>query len=142
MKKIFVLFAIGSAVTWSACSKTKDAYIDLRTGQTIEVEKDPVTGAWLNASTKEPVYIIVDTDKNDTIYGKTGAVINGHVVKNGTTYMYDDDLIGWDDKIEGESKYKNGDYKEKTEKDGDIKIKDGDKKIKIDGETGEKKVKD
>jgi hypothetical protein len=28
-----------------------------------------------------------------------------------------------------------------VEADGDVKIKDGDKKVKIDGETGEKKVK-
>jgi hypothetical protein len=36
---------------------------------------------------------------------------------------------------------KRDDYKMKVEKDGDVKIKDGDKKTKIDGETGEKKVK-
>jgi hypothetical protein len=33
------------------------------------------------------------------------------------------------------------DYKKKVEKDGDVNIKTDDKKIKIDGKTGEKKVK-
>jgi hypothetical protein len=142
MKKIFLLFIAGASIITISCSREKADYIDLRTGKTIEVDKDPVTGVYVNRQTKEPVYIYVDTKKKDTIYGKTGAVINGHVVKRGDTYMYDDDLIGWDDSIDKESKYKSGDYKEKIEADGDVKIKDGDKKTKIDGETGEKKVKD
>lgn len=121
-----------------SCSDEKNRYVDLRTGETIEVEKDPKTGVWVNASTKEPVYIYVDTRKNDTIYGKTGATINGHVVKSGdNTWWYDVDLDR-----DGEYKVKSGDdYKMKVEKDGDVKIKDGDRKVKIDGETGEKKVK-
>lgn len=41
----------------------------------------------------------------------------------------------------GEYKVKRGDYKYERERDGDVTIKDGDKKIKIDGETGERKVK-
>ena len=142
MKKISLLFIIGASIITVSCSREKAAYIDLRSGKTIEVDKDPVTGVYINKDTKEPVYIYVDTKKNDTIYGKTGAVINGHVVKRGDTYMYDDDLIGWDDTIDKESKYKSGDYKEKVDADGDVKIKDGDKTIKIDGETGKKKVKD
>ncbi len=146
MKKIFALAVIASAMFWTACSShTKGAYIDLRTGKSIEIEKDPVTGAWINADTKEPVYIYVNTKNNDTIYGKTGVVINGHVVKNNdNVYWYDgdEDKVGWNDRIDEEYKYKSGDYKEKVDADGDVKIKDGDKKIKIDGETGEKKVKD
>ena len=143
MKKIFVLAILFAAMLWNACTRAKGAYIDLRTGEKIEIEKDPVTGAWLNADTKEPVYIYIDTKNNDTIYGKTGAVINGHVVKSGDVYWYDDDMVGWDDSMEGESKYKKDGYKEKVDEDGDVKIKDdnNDKKIKIDGETGERKVK-
>jgi hypothetical protein len=51
-------------------------------------------------------------------------------------YWYDVDLDA-----DTEYKTKSGDYKKEVEKDGDITIKDGDTKIKIDGETGEKKVK-
>ncbi len=99
----------------------------------------------VNADTREPVIIYVDTQSKDTIYGKTGKVINGNVTKteNGKyKYVSNDDGL---DKIktgdDGAYKVKDGDYKKKVDKDGDIKIKDGDKKIKIDGKTGEKKVK-
>jgi hypothetical protein len=135
MKKLFVLGVLAAAMLWSACSSKKGAYVDLRSGEKIEVEKDPVTGVWLNADTKEPVYLYVDTKKNDTLYGETGEVVNGHVVLSGNKYWYDADL-------EKENKVVvSDDYKTKVEDDGDVKIKDGDTKIKIDGETGEKKVK-
>ncbi len=93
----------------------------------------------VNADTKEPVIIYVDTQTKDTIYGKTGKVINDHVMKTKDgKYKY----VSTDD-MESEDAYKvkDGDYKKKVEKDGDVKIKDGDTKIKIDGKTGEEKVK-
>ena len=142
MKKFFLLAALSAAVLWTACSRTKGAYVDLRTGESIEIEKDPVTGEWLNADTKEPVYIYVDTRNNDTIYGLTGATINGHVVKEKDVYWFDEDLDK-EYKVkneDGDYKLKIGDdYKVKVEDDGDMKIKKGNKKIKID--DGEKKVK-
>jgi hypothetical protein len=133
MKKTFGLLATVISIYAVSCSDAKGSYIDLKTGEKIEVEKDDKTGVWINAETKEPVYIYVDTKKNDTIYGKTGNVINGHIVKT-------EDNVYWYDGDE-EYKVKYSDYKMKVEKDGDIKIKDGDTKTKIDGETGEKKVK-
>jgi hypothetical protein len=133
MKKVLVLLTVSMGLLWTACSREKGAYVDLRTGEAIKIEKDPVTGFWVNADSKEPVYIYVDKKAGDTIYGKTGAVINGHVVRDSdNVYWYDGD---------DDYKVKYGDYKMKVEKDGDIKIKDGDVKTKIDGETGEKKVK-
>ena len=144
MKKSYVFIAL-TAMLFIACNRSKDEYVDLRTGNPIEVEKDPVTGVWLNTETKEPVYIYVDTKKNDTIYGKTGAVINGHVVKNNDVYWYSEDVT-WDDNLDDnmneEYKIKKDDYKKKVDGDGDIKIKTDGKTIKIDGETGERKVKD
>jgi len=125
---IMSLFAI-------SCSTEKDRYVDLRTGEPIKIEKDAETGVWVNTETKKPVYMYVDTKKNDTIYGKNGLVINGHVVRS------DDNVYWYDVDYKEEYKVKNDDYKMKVEKDGDIKIKDGDTKTKIDGETGEKKVK-
>jgi hypothetical protein len=88
----------------------------------------------VRTDTRKPVEIYVDTRTNDTIYGPTGKVINGDVVKTKDgKYKYED----------GEYKIKDdqADYKKKAEKDGDTKIKDGDTKTKIDGETGERKVK-
>jgi hypothetical protein len=135
MKKMFVLGILAAGILVTSCSRTKGAYVDLRSGEKIEVEKDPVTGVWLNADTKEPVYLYVDTKKNDTIYGETGAVVNGHVVESNNSWWYDGDL-------EESYKVKRGDdYKMEVEKDGDVTIKNGNKKTKIDGETGEKKVK-
>jgi hypothetical protein len=126
-----------AALFMVSCANEKGRYVDLRTGENITVEKDAETGMWVNADTKKPVYIYVDTKNNDTIYGKTGVVINGHVRKStDNVYWYDVDLDA-----DTEYKTKSGDYKKEVEKDGDITIKDGDTKIKIDGETGEKKVK-
>lgn len=133
--KTFIV-TIGGLITlcfWSAC-RPQERYLDLSTGDRVDLEKDANTGVMVRTDTRKPVEIYVDTRTNDTIYGPTGKVINGHVVKLGEwKYKYDD----------GEYKIKNdeADYKKKVEKDGDVKIKDGDSKTKIDGETGEKKVK-
>ncbi len=136
MKKILVLFSISITLIFArSCSNEKGSYVDLRTGKSIAIEKDS-TGAWIEAGTKQPVYIYVDTKRNDTIYGKTGEVINGHVVKGSdNVYFYDMDVNSTNSNNEA------GDYKRKVENDGDVKIKTDDKKIKIDGETGERKVK-
>ena len=135
MKKLLVPvvgFVLVSGII--SCSDTKDRYVDLRTVKNIELVKDEKTGLMVDKTTNEPVYIYVDTKNNDTIYGKTGTVINGQVVKNNQDeYVYEKDFEAYEAKGE--------DYKVEVEKDGDIKIKDGDSKIKIDGETGEKKVK-
>lgn len=142
MKKIKIVLVAGLLMAISfSCTDNKDRYIDLSTGQPIELVKDESTGLMVHESTKKPVYIYVDTKNNDTIYGKTGQVINGLVVKaENNKYVFEgDEKLKIDD--DGSVKYKDDDYKMKMEKDGDIKIKDGDKKVKIDGETGERKVK-
>jgi hypothetical protein len=139
MKKVFAVLS-AAVIIISSCTSDKDRYINLTTGKAIEVEKDNVTGAMVDKSTKEPVYIYVDTKTKDTIYGKTGEVINGHVVvSNDKQYVYDNDIKV--DVDPNSVEYKDGDQKVEIEKDGDIKIKDGDSKVKIDGETGERKVK-
>lgn len=131
MKIILVLLGAG-ALLLASCSNEKGRYVELQTGKTIEIEKDPATGQWIEKESNRPVYIYVDTKTNDTIYGKTGDVINGHVINHDNRYWYE---------MDEEYKVKSGDYKYKVEEDGDIKIKTDDKKVKIDGETGEKKVK-
>ena len=129
MKKLLVLLCIGAMVGVS-CNMEKGRYVDLRTGEKIEIEKDPQTGTWINKETDKPVYIYVDTKTHDTIYGASGKVINGYVVKTEDgKYKYEAD---------DEYKVKYGDYKKKVDGD-EVKIKDGDTKIKI--EDGEKKVK-
>jgi hypothetical protein len=130
-----IIAAIAGLITmslWSGC-KPEDRYVDLNTGDRVDLEKDSSSGLMVRTDTKKPVDIYVDTKTKDTIYARTGKVINGHVVKLGEwKYKYDDEYMIKND---------DADYKKKVEKDGDIKIKDGDTKIKIDGETGEKKTK-
>ena len=135
MKKIIVsAFGFAMVLGIVSCSDSKDRYVDLRTGQPVELVKDDNSGLLVDAKTRKPVYIYVDTRNDDTIYGKTGDVINGHVVlNNDRQYVYDKDFQSYE--------AKGDDYKVEVEKDGDVKIKQGDSKIKIDGETGEKKVK-
>ena len=117
-----------------SCSDDKDRYVDLRTGKSIELVKDENSGLLVDANTKQPAYIYVDTRNDDTIYGKTGEVINGRVIMNDKNeYVYEKDFQPYE--------VKGDDYKVEVEKDGDMKIKQGDSKIKVDGETGEKKVK-
>ncbi len=142
MKHVKSLLVTGLIATllWS-CSDSSGRYVDLTTGKSIELVKDDNTGLMVHKDSKEPVYIYVDTKSKDTIYGKTGKVINGHVVVDRENkYVFDDD-IKVVEPVSTNDTYKSGDYKVEVEKDGDIKIKDGDKKIKIDGETGERKVK-
>ena len=121
-----------------SCKDNNPRYIDPNTGKEVVLVKDANTGLMVDAETKKPVHIYVDTEKKDTIYGETGKVINGHVIQDGGKYEYAEMNVKSED---GEYKIKGEDYKEKMEKDGDLKIKNGDVKTKIDGKTGEVKVK-
>jgi len=124
--KLLFFAVLSAALIFTACKRER--YYDLTAGKYINLEKDEKTGKMVNTKTHEPVYIYVDRETRDTIYGATGDVVNGHVVKT-SDGKYD---------IDDEYKIKYGDYKKKVEGD-EVKIKDGDKKIKI--EDGEKKVK-
>jgi hypothetical protein len=142
MKKLMLALSIVLVIVFCwACSDSKERYLDLTTGKPIEIQKDEKTGFMVNKETGEPLYIYVDTKKKDTIYAKTGKVINGHVIfDNDKKYVYDEDEKLKIDESGG-VQYKDGDYKMEVEKDGDVKIKNGEKKVKVDGETGERKVK-
>ena len=126
MKKL-LLTTVATIVLLSACKQPR--YYDLTAGRYIELEKDEKTGLMVSSTTHEPVYIYVDTRTNDTIYGATGKVINGYVIRTSDgKYKFDEE----------EYKVKNDDYKKKVEGD-EAKVKTDDKKIKTDEE--EKKVK-
>ena len=127
MKKLLILTSVATCLLLTACKQQR--YYDLTAGRYVELEKDEATGLMVTKDTHVPVEIYVDTRTNDTIYGPTGNVINGYVVKtdNGK-YKFDEE----------EYKLKNGDYKEKVEGD-EAKVKTDDKKVKTDEE--EKKTK-
>ena len=151
MKHIIIcLLAVAAIWTLPACNA--DArYVDPNTGKALNLEKDPQTGLMVDKETRKPVPLYVDTQTHDTIYGKTGKVVNGHVRKgdDGTySYIEVETRSGGSDegdakvkRTDDEYKIKQGDYKKEVEKDGDVTIKNGDTKIKIDGKTGERKVK-
>jgi hypothetical protein len=151
MKAVKIIgLALIAATVWTACSdgRAEDRYIDLTTGEPIELVVDEESGLMVNAETKKPVRMYVDTKTNDTVWGKSGKVINGYVRQDGEgQYIY----VGSGDDDDSDYKYKQDgagykkkvgdDYKIKVEDDGDYKIKNGDTKVKVDAETGERKVK-
>ena len=142
-----LLFSSAFMVVVVSCN-SRNRYLDLSTGE--PVKKDETTGLMVNVNTGEPVKIYVDRESNDTIWGKTGKVVNGQLARNdkgewqvkmdGEEYKAESENGAKIKSEDGDYKIKDGDYKKKVEKDGDVKIKDGDKTIKIDGETGERKV--
>lgn len=146
-KIIFLVASVTFAFT-TGCDNDNEKIVDLETGKTITVVKDSTTGYMINTDTKEPVHLYVNTATNDTIYGRTGKVVNNLVVRTPDgkyTYMDDSEIevrtggSGAGSTGGTATGSGDGDYKMKVEKDGDIKIKDGDTKIKI--EDGKKKVK-
>jgi len=138
MKRLLFIAVLSLPLLWAACNTADSRYVDLNTGESLDLEKDESSGLMVDAETKKPVRMYIDTRTNDTIDGKSGKVVNGKIVKNGNTWDYD---VTYKMDSDGEWKIKDGDYKKKVEADGDVKIKNGDTKIKIDGETGETKVK-
>lgn len=166
--KILTLAALG-AITWTSCQKANARYMDVCTGEMITLSQDKETGEMINAETGKPVKLYVNTKTSDTIWAPTGEVVNNGIrrandgdvlyvfsgkedkeykleIERDGDYKekYGDGANEYKVKVEDEGrsyKIKHGDYKKKVEKDGDVKIKDGNVKIKIDGETGERKVK-
>ena len=127
----------------SGC-RQETTYLDLYTGETVKLEKDS-TGTMVNVENHRPVRLYVNARTHDTIFGPTGAVVNNKLVRNSEgRYHYVDDEE-WKAMNAPQPAQvtipSGGETKIKVEKDGDVKIKTKDKKIKIDGETGERKVK-
>jgi hypothetical protein len=128
LKKILIPVIV-LAIVGYACSRTAGSrYIDLSTGDGVELVKDEQSGLLVSAETGDPIYMYVDTETRDTIYGATGQVINGEIERlddGGYRYV-------------GDYKFKDGDYKVKVDGD-EMKIKSEYQKIKT--EDDEKKIK-
>jgi hypothetical protein len=163
MKVSIVLTGVGLLLMASCNNKTEvvpGTYVDLNSGESIQVIADSETGYAINSETQKPVYLYVDNDR-DTIF-TTGAVVNNKIVRVDDGYFevdetkittedenitikyadYKKKFDGDDYKVKGEDyklkvegdgdmKLKSGDYKKKVSEDGDVKIKDGDSKTKI-----------
>ena len=148
--KVFLAATLGCVMM--ACNSREARFLNLSSGEEVDLT-DNGDGQMVDARTGERVdYYYVDLDKGDTVDGRTGATLNGKLVRNtegawivkgeGDEWKATNETTGAKIKTEdGDYKYKNGDYKRKVEADGDVKIEGNGKKIKIDGETGERKVK-
>lgn len=132
---------------------TRDRYLDLNSNKYVDLKKDTTNGYIVNSKTGEPVDVYVDTKNHDTIYGVTGETVNGKVYKtdegkwivkaDGNEYKAKSESDNSAKvKMEGdEYKKKNGNVTVKREGNGDVKIENGNTQVKIDGKTGERKVK-
>ena len=143
---LFLVLAVGLL----ASCKQNEGYVDLNTGETITVKTDPETGYIVNAETDKPVYLYINKSNGDTLYGRTGKVVNTKVVMAGNSrFEYNDDEYytyrngTYVKKVDGDGDVKitDGDYKKKIDDDGSYKIKEGDYKKKVD-EDGNIKIKD
>ena len=151
MKRSFILLA--GIIVICSCNNPQSRYLDLNSNEYISLKKDSVSGYMMNKRTGEPVDVYVDTKTHDTVYGVTGEIVNGRVHKtdegkwvvkmNGDEYKAKSESENSAKvKIEGdEYKSKDGSYTVKREGDGDLKIENGNTQVKIDGKTGERKVK-
>jgi hypothetical protein len=151
MKGRFIFCAV--VIVVSSCQNSQSRYLDLNTNKYVNLKKDSVSGYMMNSKTGEPVDVYVDTKTHDTIYGMTGEIVNGKVHKaeegkwivkiDGDEYKAKSESENSAKvKIEGdEYKAKNGNRTVKEE-DGDVKIENGNTQVKIDGKTGERKVKE
>lgn len=152
MKRKIVLFGLVTVAIAFSCN-TRERYLDLNTNQYVDLKKDSTSGYMVNSKTGEPVDVYVDTKTRDTVYGMTGEVVNDKIRKTEEgKWVVKVDGDEYKAKSESENsakikregdeyKEKNGNYTIKREGDGDVKIENGNTQTKIDGETGERKVK-
>lgn len=153
MKARFVFFWAVIAIVMSSCRNSQPRYLDLNTNKYVSLKKDSVSGYMMNSKTGEPIDVYVDTKNHDTIYGMTGEIVNGKIHKTEEgKWIVKSDGDEYKAKSESESsakvkmegdeyKEKNGHYSVKKEGDGDMKIENGNTQVKIDGKTGERKIK-
>ena len=87
MKHAIFLSLASTVLLITACKdQTKSAYYDLNRDEDVDLVKDDATGRMIDAKSRQAPYIYVNNETNDTIYGATGEVINGHVIRLEVTY--------------------------------------------------------
>jgi hypothetical protein len=113
-------------------------YLDLRTGQPVELYYDPKARRTYS-SMNEPVEFYVDMSSGDTIYGRGRYVVNNYIIRSEDgMYKLDANKIKID---KDEIKIKDGSKKFKMDK-SDMKMKGSDGKMKGDTTSGKMKTED
>jgi hypothetical protein len=118
-------------------------YLDLKTGQPVDLYYNPRYNRTYSVVTNEPVDYYVNLSTGDTVYGRGRYIVNNYMVRTADgMYRLDDKRIKMD---KDDIKMKDGNMKFKMDK-GKMKIKEGDDKMKMnkDGskmKTGDMKIK-
>lgn len=96
MKYLLVVFlVIKVAFSFQSCSSGRKQYTDLNTGLSFDLVKDPKTALLVDKETGKPLTIYVDEATKDTIYGRTGEIINGRLKKmSGGLYAFNESNNG------------------------------------------------
>jgi phosphodiesterase/alkaline phosphatase D-like protein len=115
---------------------TSPRYVDLRTGQPVELYYDPKGRRVYSTMTNEPVDFYVDMNTGDTIYGRGRYVVNNYLMKGSNgMYRLDPGKVKMD---KNEIKIKEGNKKFKMDK-SNMKMKEPDYKMKGDTSSGKMK---
>jgi hypothetical protein len=115
------------------------SYIDLRTGQPVDLYYSPKNNRTYSIVTNEPVDYYVNLATGDTVYGRGRYIVNNYLVRSADgMYNLDDKRIKMD---KNDIKMKDGNMKLKMDK-GKMKMKDADGKMKMDKDNSKMKTGD
>ena len=114
-------------------------YVDLSTGQPVELYYDAKTRRTYSSMTNEPVEFYVDMNTRDTVYGRGRYIVNNYIVKaNDGMYRLDAGKVKMD---KDDLKLKDGSKKFKMDQ-SNMKMKGWEGKMKGDSTSGKMKQKD
>lgn len=119
------------------------SYVNLNTGEPVTIVRDTEKGYYVYSDTREPIendLFFVDVNTRDTLYGKTGVVVNNAVIKSPSgSWTLNESMV---ERNGEEIKVKTADGKLKIDGD-EMKYKEGDEnKIKVDGDETKIKTED
>jgi hypothetical protein len=127
-----------STTTTTTSDATMDSYVDLSTGQPVQLDVNAETRVATPRTQGTVVRYYVNRSTNDTIEASTGRILNGALIHLDTgDWSVDEAKVKTDEdgtkiKTDGTKiKDKDGKYKEKTDS-TKLKIKDGKVKVKTD----------
>jgi hypothetical protein len=120
-------------------------YVDRRTADTIYAPTGKVVNGYIEYDNDDNLYVYDDGDRKIKIDGGEYKIKNGDVKEkgdfDGDEYKYKDDNVTIKRDRDDYKEEGNG-YTRKVDEDGDVKYETKNYKVKIDGETGERKVKE